>query len=178
GPWVQLVGPDHGLEIGGVKLFGFNAINVHKLLLTVVLLGALYLLSKLLRAIARAIGGARQRTAFWTRQGVSLTTFVVGVAGFVSIWFDNPARLATGAGLIGAALAFALQKVVTNLAGYFVIRRGNTFSVGDRTKMGTVRGDVIELNFIQTVIMGWASHPASRKKTLACGCGDVSTPEE
>jgi hypothetical protein len=54
------------------EVAGFNAINAHKLLLTVVLLGALYLLSKLLRAIARAIGGARQRTAFWTRQGVSL----------------------------------------------------------------------------------------------------------
>jgi small-conductance mechanosensitive channel len=164
GPWVQLVGPDHSLEIGGVKLLGFNAINVHKLLLTVVLLGALYLLSKLLRGIARAIGGARQRTAFWTRQGVSLTTFVVGVAGFVSIWFDNPARLATGAGLIGAGLAFALQKVVTSFAGYFVILRGNTFSVGDRIKMGTVRGDVIALNFIQTVIMEMGEPPSVQEE--------------
>jgi hypothetical protein len=87
---LKLVGPDRDLEIGGVKLLGSNAINAHKLLLTVVLLGALYLLSKLLRAIARALGGARQRTAFWTRQGVSLVTFVVGVAGLVSIWLDNP----------------------------------------------------------------------------------------
>jgi small-conductance mechanosensitive channel len=164
GPWVQLVGPDHGLQIGGVKLLGFNAINAHKLLLTVVLLGALYLLSKLLRAIARAIGGARQRTAFWTRQGVSLATFVIGVAGFVSIWFDNPARLATGAGLIGAGLAFALQKVVTSFAGYFVILRGNTFSVGARIKMGTVRGDVIELNFIQTVIMEMGEPPSVQEE--------------
>jgi hypothetical protein len=39
GPWVQLVGRDHGLQIDGVKLLGFNAINAHKLLLTVVLLG-------------------------------------------------------------------------------------------------------------------------------------------
>jgi small-conductance mechanosensitive channel len=94
---------------------------MHTSCCTVVLLGALYLLSKLLRAIGRALGGARQRTAFWTRQGVSLVTFVVGVAGFVSIWLDNPARLATGAGLIGAGLAFALRKVVTSFAGYFVI---------------------------------------------------------
>jgi hypothetical protein len=34
GPWVQLVGRDHGLQIGGVKLLGFNAINAYKLLLT------------------------------------------------------------------------------------------------------------------------------------------------
>lgn len=164
GPWVQLVGPEHGLQIGGVKLLGFNAINARKLLFTVILLAALYLLNKLLQAIAQALGGARQRTAFWTRQGVSLTTFVLGVAGFVSIWFDNPARLATGVGLIGAGLAFALQKVVTSFAGYFVILRGNTFSVGDRIKMGSVRGDVIALNFIQTVIMEMGEPPSVQEE--------------
>jgi small-conductance mechanosensitive channel len=164
GPWVQLVGPEHGLQIGGVRLLGFNAINARKLLFTVILLAGLYLLSKLLRAISHAVGGTRQKTAFWARQGVSLTTFVLGVAGFVSIWFDNPARLATGAGLVGAGLAFALQKVVTSFAGYFVILRGNTFNVGDRIKMGSVRGDVIALNFIQTVIMEMGEPPSVQEE--------------
>jgi small-conductance mechanosensitive channel len=163
-PVVQLVGPEHGLQIGGVRLLGFNAINAHKLLFTIVLLAGLYLLSKILRGIARAFGGDRRRAAFWTRQGVSLTTFVLGVAGFVSIWFDNPARLATGAGLVGAGLAFALQKVVTSFAGYFVILRGKTFSVGDRIKMGSVRGDVISLNFIQTVIMEMGEPPSVQQE--------------
>jgi len=164
GPLVHLVGPQHGLEIGGVRLLGFNAINARKLLFTIILLVALYALSKLLRAIAKAFGGDRQRTAFWTRQGISLTTFLLGVAGLVSIWFDNPARLATGAGLLGAGLAFALQKVVTSFAGYFVILRGNTFNVGDRIKMGSVRGDVISLNFIQTVIMEMGQPPAEQQE--------------
>jgi small-conductance mechanosensitive channel len=79
--------------------------------------------------------------------------------GFISIWFDNPARLATGAGLVGAGLAFALQKVITSIAGYFVILRGKTFNVGDRISMGNVRGDVISLNFIQTVIMEMGQPP-------------------
>jgi small-conductance mechanosensitive channel len=78
--------------------------------------------------------------------------------------FDNPARLATGAGLIGAGIAFALQKVVTSFAGYFVILRGNTFSVGDRIKMGSVRGDVIALNFIQTVIMEMGEPPSVQEE--------------
>jgi hypothetical protein len=59
GPWVQLVGPEHGLEIGGVKLLGFNAINGRKLLFTVILLAVLYVLSKLLRAIAQAVGHSK-----------------------------------------------------------------------------------------------------------------------
>ena len=54
--------------------------------------------------------------------------------------------------MITAGLAFALQRVVTAIAGYVVILRGKTFSVGDRIVMGGVRGDVIELRFTQTVI--------------------------
>jgi small-conductance mechanosensitive channel len=160
GGFAQLVGPNHSLQLGGVKLLGFNAINARKLLFTVVLLTALYLLSKFLRFLAHTVGGTRQKTAFWTGQGVSLVTFLLGVAGFLSIWFDNPARLATGAGLLGAGLAFALQKVVTSFAGYFVILRGKNFNVGDRISMGGVRGDVIALTFIQTVIMEMGEPPS------------------
>lgn len=58
-----------------------------------------------------------------------------------------------GFGLASAGLAFALQKVITSLAGYLVILRGKTFNVGDRITMGGVRGDVIALGFIQTTIM-------------------------
>jgi small-conductance mechanosensitive channel len=69
-------------------------------------------------------------------------------------------RLATAAGLLTAGLAFALQKVVTAVAGYFVILRGKTFSVGDRITMGGVRGDVIALGFIQTTILEMGQPPA------------------
>ena len=161
---VQVVGPEHGLRIAGVKLLGFNAANAHKLLLTAIVLACLYLLSKVLRGIARAFGGDRQRTAFWARQAVSLATFVLGIAALVSIWFDNPSRLATGAAVFSAGLAFALQKVVTSFAGYFVILRGKTFNVGDRIKMGSVRGDVIALNFIQTVIMEMGEPPSEQSE--------------
>jgi len=77
----------------------------------------------------------------------------------MSIWFDNPAQLASALGLIGAGLAFALQRVITAVAGYFVILRGKTFNVGDRIQMGGVRGDVIGLTFMQTRIMEMGQSP-------------------
>jgi len=77
----------------------------------------------------------------------------------MSIWFDNPARLATAVGLVGAGIAFALQRVITAVAGYFVILRGKTFNVGDRIVMGGVRGDVISLSFMQTQIMEMGQPP-------------------
>lgn len=160
-PYFRLVGPSQNVEIFGIRLLGVDAQNGRKVLFTACFFVILYLISKALGALAHATGGrGGRRAAFWTRQGVSLVTFLLGVIGFVSIWFDNPARLATGVGLLGAGLAFALQKVITSFAGYFVILRGKTFNVGDRITMGGVRGDVIALNFIQTVIMEMGEPPS------------------
>ena len=50
--------------------------------------------------------------------------------------------------------------MVTSLAGYFVILRGSTFTVGDRITMGGVRGDVLRLGFIQTTIMEMGQPPS------------------
>jgi small-conductance mechanosensitive channel len=74
-------------------------------------------------------------------------------------WFDDPARLATALGLVTAGFAFALQRVITAVAGYLLILRGRTFTVGDRITMGGVRGDVIALGFIQTTIMEMGQPP-------------------
>ena len=105
-------------------------------------------------------GHQNEHTRFWTRQGVNLLVTAFLLLGLVSIWFDDPARLATALGLVAAGLAFALQQVVTSIAGYFVILRGQTFTVGDRISMGGVRGDVIALGFIQTTIMEMGQPPA------------------
>jgi len=163
-PIFSLAGNEHTLQIAGVRLLGVNAENGRKLLFTIVFLIILYLLHRMLCMISSKLGGDRKRIAFWTRQGVSLIVFGIAVLGLVSIWFDNPSRLATGAGLVGAGLAFAMQKVVTSFAGYFVILRGKTFNIGDRIKMGGVRGDVISLNFIQTVIMEMGEPPAVQEE--------------
>ena len=150
------------MEVFGIKLLGVNAANGQKLLLTLVLIVIVWLLQRVFKSIARkAIRGRRhERILFWTRQGINLATAMILLLGLLSIWFDDPARLATGVGLVTAGLAFALQKVVTSVAGYFVILRGNTFNVGDRISMGGVRGDVIALNFIQTTIMEMGQPPS------------------
>ena len=160
-PIFQLVGAEHSVQLFGIRLLGIDAQNGRKLLFTFVFFLLMYLISKGLRAIAHTdYSGTGHKATFWTRQGISLITFTLSLLGFVSIWFDNPARLATGVGLVGAGLAFALQKVITSFAGYFVILRGKTFNVGDRITMGGVRGDVISLNFIQTVIMEMGQPPS------------------
>lgn len=155
----RFVGPNSALELFGVKLVGVNAENGKKLLFTLTLVVVMLLLSKLLRRFARGVSMQGQRSAFWARQGIHLFTAVVLLLGVVSIWFDDPTRLTTGVGLVTAGVAFALQRVVTALAGYVLILRGNTFNVGDRIVMGGVRGDVIALGFMQTTIMEMGQPP-------------------
>jgi len=151
------------VELLGVRLIGFNLETGYKVLLTIGLVLVLWLVRSIARGMlgkVDASGDRASRINFWARQAVSLLVAALAVIGFVSIWFDKPANLTTAVGLVTAGLAFALQKVVTSLAGYFIILRGATFSVGDRITMGGVRGDVVALGFFQTTIMEMGQPPA------------------
>lgn len=152
---IELVGPHHVVQLFGVPLVGVNEENGKKLLFSLVFVLAVSLIGRVLRWLAHrnAWDKAGKRFAFWTHQGISIAVSVLALVGLVSIWFNNPATLTTAAGMVTAGLAFALQRVVTAFVGYLVILRGKTFSVGDRITMGGIRGDVIALTFLQTVIM-------------------------
>ncbi len=159
--FIRLVGPNRAVEVFGVVLVGVSAENGKKLLFTLVFILVVYLLQRLVRRLAAAMLRDRgdERLFFWARQGIQLGAALLVVVGLLSIWFDDPTRLATGLGLMSAGLAFALQKVITAIAGYFIILRGRTFNVGERIRMGGVRGDVIALGFTQTTIMEMGQPP-------------------
>lgn len=157
----QIVGAQSGALVSGVRLVGVNAENGKKLLLSIAFIAVVWLIAWLLGRVASFFTGDRWRKlAFWFRQGIHLLSAALVLVGLCSVWFDNPARLTTAFGLVTAGLAFALQRVITAFAAYIVILRGSTFSVGDRIVMGGVRGDVIELGFIQTTIMEMGQPPS------------------
>jgi small-conductance mechanosensitive channel len=150
------------MELFGIRFVGLNEENGQKLMLTIAFILGIFLLRALIVGIAYVATGRHrnERVMFWTRQGASIIAAMLVVVALLSIWFDDPQRLTTGLGIFSAGLAFALQRVVTALAGYVVIMRGNTFTVGDRITMGGVRGDVIALTFTQTKIMEMGQPPA------------------
>ena len=157
---LQFVGPNGAVQLFGVKLVGINRENGKKLLFTIAFATLVWLVAWGIGALASTLIRRRsQRAAFWAKQGIHLFSVALLIIGFCSVWFDDPTRLATAFGLVTAGLAFALQRVVTALFAYLVILRGKTFNVGDRIVMGGVRGDVIELGFIQTTIMEMGQPP-------------------
>ena len=150
------------LELFGVTLVGATPENGLKLLLTFAVVVAVLVFARVSRRSLNALGtsGRAVHFRFWARQVSAIVAGVVLVVGIISIWFDDPTRLTTAMGLVTAGLAFALQRVITAIAGYFVIMRGKTFNVGDRIVMGGVRGDVIALTFMQTKIMEMGQPPS------------------
>ena len=139
------------LHLFGVALIGATPENATKLGLSLAWIVAVTLVVRVLRWGALKV--SPNRFAFWIRQVISILGALLLIGGVLSVWFNDPKTLATAFGLVTAGIAFALQRVITAVAGYLVILRGSTFNVGDRIVMGGVRGDVVALNFMQTTIL-------------------------
>lgn len=56
-------------------------------------------------------------------------------------------------GVAGAGIAFALQEVITSIAGYIVIHTSSFYKVGDRVLVGGIKGDVIDIGILRTSLM-------------------------
>jgi small-conductance mechanosensitive channel len=161
--WLQGPGiePGGAVRIFGVRLLGLTETTLRKLALVVLVVGLAVVLGKLLRWLTRKVltGDKRIHARFWWDQGIRLTVWALAVLLLISIWFDDPRRLTTVAGLVSAGVAIALQRVITAFAAYFIILRGQIFRVGDRIVMGGVRGDVLSLGFLRTTIMEMGQPP-------------------
>jgi small-conductance mechanosensitive channel len=151
-------------EVFGVHLIGFTAHTARQLLLTLVVVAAFLLLNRGLRALNWALFGKghRAKARFWVQQAVAIASTITLVVLLISIWFENPARLTTAAGLVSAGVAVALQRVITAFAAYLVILRGKVFNVGDRIAIGGVRGDVVDLGFIRTTLLEMGLSPGEQ----------------
>jgi small-conductance mechanosensitive channel len=154
---------------GGVTLVGFSPNVAYKLLYTLALLAAVATVRWLFRlAITHLVRGDGMHVArFWARQILDVVVVGVFIAVVFSIWLNGSRNVAAGLGLFSAGLAFALQQVISSVAGYLLILRGNVFGIGDRIDMGGVRGDVIGLGFLRTTIMEMGAPPGDTDSSEA-----------
>ncbi|MEZ4572783.1 MAG: hypothetical protein R2849_21190 [Thermomicrobiales bacterium] len=98
------------MDIFGIRLVGISSerpeTRLHRRAVLFVVLAS-RLASRLTGIILNRI--QQERARFWTRQAISVAAAVILILGLLSIWFDDPTRLATGIGLVTAGLAFALN---------------------------------------------------------------------
>ena len=92
------------------------------------------------------------------------------VIGFfvLTIFFQNWYTAVVSFGLISLILGFALQTPITSFIGWIYILVREPYRVGDRIKIGTATGDVIEVNYLDTTLWEFGGdylsteHPSGR----------------
>ncbi len=91
--------------------------------------------------------------AYWLRKLAGYVVWAVAALLVFLIWTEFGRRAGFVAGLFSAGVAFALQNVLGSFAAWIGILAGKVFRVGDRVKMGGVKGDVIDVSPLRTTIM-------------------------
>ncbi|HYS71116.1 MAG TPA: mechanosensitive ion channel domain-containing protein [Thermoplasmata archaeon] len=102
------------------------------------------------------IGSHAQARSLWR----FLSYIVLGVVllGLTFSYLVDVTSTALGLGLLGAALAFVLQKPLLNLVGWMLIHYRQVYRIGDRVEMGGVTGVVTDVNLMYTDLQefgGW-----------------------
>jgi len=84
---------------------------------------------------------------------VSFASYLLIIIASVIIFTDKLGEVSVAFGVAGAGIAFALQEVIASFAGWFAITFNNFYRVGDRVKLGGIRGDVIDIGLLRTTMM-------------------------
>lgn len=92
-------------------------------------------------------------TRYRMRKAITLFAYVVFGIVTLSILKESMGNLAVALGVIGGGIAFALQEVIISIAGWLAITFSSFYKVGDRIKIGTITGDVIDIGILRTTLM-------------------------
>lgn len=87
------------------------------------------------------------------RKVVNLAAVAIVTAVVLAIWFRVAESLALSLGLVGAGLMLALAPVITGVAGWVHLVASRPYSVGDRVEVGGVRGDVVDIKLLHTILL-------------------------
>lgn len=133
-----------------------SAVQTH-LLVTIVVIGVLWILQRIVLAIAY-----RRFTDPWTRyrwrKTIAYLFLAIGILVIGREWLEGFKSLATFLGIVSAGVAIALKDPLANLAGWAFLVWSRPFEVGDRIEIAKHRGDVIDMHLFQFTlneIGGW-----------------------
>jgi small-conductance mechanosensitive channel len=85
---------------------------------------------------------------------VSAIVSYLAIILFLAVVFrERLGGLAIALGVVGIGIAFALQEVVTSIAGWAAINFAGFYKTGDRIQLGGIKGDVIDIGILRTTLM-------------------------
>ena len=87
------------------------------------------------------------------RKVSALISYLVIILFLAVVFKDRLGGLAIALGVAGVGIAFALQEVITSVAGWAAINFANFYKTGDRIQLGGIKGDVIDIGILRTTLM-------------------------
>lgn len=103
------------------------------------------------RNLANKIKNTQAR--YRTRKMISFFGYLLIVVLITTVYSDKLGGFTVALGVAGAGIAFALQEVITSVAGWLAIVFGSFYKTGDRVELGGIKGDVIDIGVLRTTIM-------------------------
>ena len=114
----------------------------------VVILVAVYFIKRILK---RTIKSSDNK--YRARKAVNIIAYILVVSTVLFVYSDKLGNIGVALGVAGAGIAFALQELILSIAGWFGIVMSGIVGVGQRVKIGDVKGDVIDIGVLTTTIM-------------------------
>ena len=115
------------------------------------------------------IGRVRNAVYQYNLKRVSRLVAWLVIAFFVlTIFFQNWYTAVVSFGLLSLVVGFALQTPITSFIGWIYILVREPYRVGDRIKIGQAKGDVIDVNYLDTTLWEFGGdylsteHPSGR----------------
>jgi|ERR1043166_3743497 small-conductance mechanosensitive channel len=131
-------------------------------LIVLVLTGARIIEILLINRLRNAVSRFNLKRIFRLVVGL-VVTFIL-----ISVLFANWYTAVVSLGLISLILGFALQTPISSFVGWVYILARAPYRVGDRIKIGSSRGDVIDVSYLDTTLWEFGGdylsgdHPSGR----------------
>lgn len=103
------------------------------------------------RNLARVIN--ENSTHYQVRKLINFLGYFLVALLITVVFSDRLGGFTVAFGVAGAGIAFALQEVITSIAGWIAVTFSAYYHVGDRVQLGGIRGDVIDIGVLRTTIM-------------------------
>jgi small-conductance mechanosensitive channel len=149
------------LSIGlGAAAHVFEDPVVNDLFLTSLVLTVAYLFFTVIIGMFLVKRIADLKTRYTANKAISVLSVIFVIAICLRIWVTDTSSLIVSYGIIGAAIAFALQDLFKNFVGGFLIIISSLYRVGDRISIDDKFGDVMDIGIMNTTLMeirGWVS---------------------
>lgn len=134
-----------------VKRWLFDPV-IGRLVVVVIGLSVIVVVVRLVnRSLRRIVGDSSVR--YRLRKFVLFLGYVIAALVVSTVYSNKLGSLTVAFGVAGAGIAFALQEVISSVAGWVAISFAGFYDPGDRVQLGGIKGDVIDISILRTTLM-------------------------